>query len=107
MTDILKCKDCKYLLEMRSPESAKKYGQIYECSLGVMSDLTPDDYCSKAKPLPVIERTIGDVKVRCPYCDTVLENISIPDAIWNSSSFMCPFCGKYLVKEESDGNSST
>lgn len=98
MSGILKCKDCKYLLEMRSPESAKKYGQIYECNLGVMSNVTPDDYCSKAKPWPIIERTISDTKVRCPYCNTVWENINIPDEIWNSSSFMCPFCGKYLVR---------
>ena len=107
MSGLLKCKDCKYLQKLRSPDSAKKYGQIYECSLGVMSNFTPDDYCSKAEPWPILEKTIGDIKVRCPYCDTVWENISIPDAIWNSSSFMCPFCGKHLVREEEDGSGGT
>ena len=100
MSGVLKCKDCRYLLEMRSSESAKMYGQIYECGLDVMVCPTPDDYCSKAKPRPIIERTWGNAKVRCPYCDAVWENISIPDAIWISSSFMCPFCGKHLIKEE-------
>jgi len=98
MSDIIKCKDCRHLLKYRSPEQAEKYGQVYECQVDVIFCPTPDDYCSKAEPWPIIERTIGDSKVRCPYCDTVWENISIPDAIWNSSSFLCPFCGEYLVK---------
>ena len=98
MADIIRCKDCKHFEAWRTPEAAEKHGQIYECSLLVITNPSPDDYCSKAKPWPIIERTIGDTKVRCPYCNTVWENINIPDAIWNSSSFMCPFCGKCLVK---------
>lgn len=49
-SDIIRCKDCKYLQKLRFPEQViKKYGQIYECSLDVMPDPTPDDYCSKAE----------------------------------------------------------
>lgn len=49
MSDIVKCKDCKYFEQWRSLESEEKYGQLYSCSLLVITDPSPDDYCSKAK----------------------------------------------------------
>lgn len=32
MSDIIKCKDCKYFNAWRTSEGAEKHGQIYECS---------------------------------------------------------------------------
>jgi hypothetical protein len=49
MADIIKCKDCKHFEAWRTPEAAEKYGQIYECSLLVITNPSPDDYCSKAE----------------------------------------------------------
>lgn len=50
MPDIIKCKDCKHLQTWRSnPEVIEKYGQIYECGLLVITNPSPDDYCSKAE----------------------------------------------------------
>ena len=49
MSDIIKCKDCKYCERWRNPEQAEKFGQIYECHLLVITNPSPDDYCSKAE----------------------------------------------------------
>lgn len=50
MADIIKCKDCKYCVAWRSnPEVIEKYGQLYDCSLEVLTCPSPDDYCPKAK----------------------------------------------------------
>ena len=48
MKDCIKCKDCKYFQIWRTPEQAEKYGQVYECSKLVLSNPSPDDYCSRA-----------------------------------------------------------
>ena len=47
--EIIRCKDCKHLQKWRSEESAKKFGQIYECGIGVLRDPLPDGSCSKAE----------------------------------------------------------
>ena len=47
--EITRCKDCKYLQKWRSEESAKKFGQIYECARNVFDCPKPDDYCSWAE----------------------------------------------------------
>jgi len=49
MSDIIKCKDCKYFECWRTPEQAEKFGQIYECEKYVITNPSPDDYCSKAE----------------------------------------------------------
>ena len=49
MADIIRCKDCKYLERWRYSEDAKKNGQLYYCSLLVITNPSPDDYCSKAE----------------------------------------------------------
>lgn len=65
MSDIIKCKDCKYLQKLKFPEKViKKYGQIYECSLDTMPDPTPDDYCSKAKRKEAEQEPCDDVVSR-------------------------------------------
>ena len=46
--EIIRCKDCKHLQKWRSEESAKKFGQIYECARGVLNCPTPEDFCSRA-----------------------------------------------------------
>jgi hypothetical protein len=51
MSDIIKCKDCKYFECWRTPEQAEKFGQIYECEKYVITNPSPDDYCSKAEKM--------------------------------------------------------
>ena len=43
---IARCKDCKHVRKWRSEESAKKFGQVYECALGVLACPDPNDFCS-------------------------------------------------------------
>ena len=47
--EIVRCKDCKYVTRCRSEESARKFGQIYECRRRVFDAPKSDDYCSKAE----------------------------------------------------------
>ena len=47
--EIIHCKECKFLQKWRSEESAKKFGQIYECLRDVLISPLPDDFCSKGK----------------------------------------------------------
>lgn len=44
--EIIMCKDCKHLQKCRSEESAKKFGQIYECARNVLDCPKPEDFCS-------------------------------------------------------------
>lgn len=44
--EIIRCKDCKHIQRCRSEESAKKFGQIYECARNVFDSPKPEDYCS-------------------------------------------------------------
>ena len=46
---IIRCKDCKHVRKWRSEESAKKFGQVYECARGVLNCPNPEDFCSKAE----------------------------------------------------------
>jgi hypothetical protein len=46
---IIRCKDCKHLQKLRSEESAKKFGQIYECARNVFDCPKPEDFCSHAE----------------------------------------------------------
>jgi hypothetical protein len=47
--EIIWCKDCEHVRKWRSEESAKKFGQIYECARGVLNCPKPEDFCSKAE----------------------------------------------------------
>ena len=48
--DIIKCKDCKHFEAWRhNPEVIEKYGQLYNCSLLILTCPSPNDYCSKAE----------------------------------------------------------
>ena len=47
--ELIRCKDCKHIQKWRSEESAKKFGQIYECARGVLACPKPDDFCSYAE----------------------------------------------------------
>lgn len=47
--EIIKCEDCKHFQKWRSEESAKKFGQIYECERGILMCPLPDDFCSMAE----------------------------------------------------------
>lgn len=47
--EIIRCKDCKHLQKWRSEESAKKFGQIYECGRNVLNHPKPEDFCSHAE----------------------------------------------------------
>jgi len=50
MEDIIKCKDCKHFEIWRTTKLAERgYGQLYSCSLLVITNPSPDDYCSKAE----------------------------------------------------------
>ncbi len=43
---VVRCRDCKHVRKWRSEESAKKFGQIYECARGVLACPDPNDFCS-------------------------------------------------------------
>ena len=43
---VVRCRDCKYVRKWRSEESAKKFGQVYECACGVLACPNPNDFCS-------------------------------------------------------------
>jgi hypothetical protein len=47
--EVVRCKDCKHIQKWRSEESAKKFGQIYECAGGVLNCPKPEDFCSHAE----------------------------------------------------------
>lgn len=47
--EVIHCKDCKHLQKWRSEESAKKFGQIYECARNVFDCPKPEDFCSHAE----------------------------------------------------------
>lgn len=47
--EIIRCENCKHIQKWRSEESAKKFGQIYECARDVLACPKPDDFCSKAE----------------------------------------------------------
>ena len=47
--EIIRCKDCKHIQKWRSEESAKKFGQIYECARSVFGCPKPEDFCSWAE----------------------------------------------------------
>lgn len=47
--EIIRCKDCKHIQKWRSKESAKKFGQIYECARNVLNCPKPEDFCSRAE----------------------------------------------------------
>lgn len=46
---IVRCKDCKNFIKWRSEESAKQFGQIYDCARGVFACPEPKDFCSHAE----------------------------------------------------------
>ena len=46
---IIRCENCEYFIKQRSEESARKYGQIYECYKNIFMCPQPHDYCSRAK----------------------------------------------------------
>lgn len=48
-SEIIRCKDCKHLQKWRSEESAKKFGQIYECARHVFDCPKPEDFCSHSE----------------------------------------------------------
>lgn len=100
MADIIRCKDCKHCEAWRSnPEVIEKYGQIYECSLLVITNPSPDDYCSKAERK---ETSTMITRIWCPYCHTYWKNISIPKDIWDHGDFICSNCGEYLTRQEEE-----
>ena len=47
--EVIRCKDCKHIQTWRSEESAKKFGQIYECARSVLNCPKPEDFCSYAE----------------------------------------------------------
>ena len=47
--EIIRCEDCKHVQRWRSEESAKKFGQAYECARNVINCPKPDDFCSYAE----------------------------------------------------------
>ena len=46
---VVRCRDCKHVREWRSEESAKKFGQVYECAMHIISCPNPNDFCSYGK----------------------------------------------------------
>ena len=48
-SELIRCKDCKYVERARSEEAARKFGQIYICGRHVFPCPKPDDYCSWAE----------------------------------------------------------
>ena len=47
--ELIRCKDCKYVSTWRSKESARKFGQIYECLRDNLYNPHPRDFCSRAE----------------------------------------------------------
>lgn len=46
---VVRCHECKYVSTWRPEESAKKFGQIYECMRGVFPCSKFDDFCSRGE----------------------------------------------------------
>ncbi len=46
---VVRCRDCKYVRKFRSEESAKKFGQVYECVRYTIPCPNPTDFCSYGK----------------------------------------------------------
>ena len=49
VVQVVRCRDCKYVRKYRSEESAKKFGQVYECVRYTIHCPNPDDFCSYGK----------------------------------------------------------
>ena len=46
---VVRCRDCEHVRKWRSKESAKKFGQVYECVKNIIPCPNPNDYCSYSK----------------------------------------------------------
>lgn len=46
---VVRCINCKYVQKWRSEESAKKFGQLYECLKGIFACPKPNDFCSRGE----------------------------------------------------------
>lgn len=46
VVSVVHCRDCKHVRKWRSEESAKKFGQVYECAMHIISCPNPNDFCS-------------------------------------------------------------
>lgn len=46
VVSVVRCRDCKHVRKWRSEESAKKFGQVYECMKYIIPCPNPNDYCS-------------------------------------------------------------
>jgi len=46
---VVRCGECKYVTRWRSEESAKKFGQVYECARGVLTCPDPNDFCCRGE----------------------------------------------------------
>ena len=44
---VVRCWKCKYATRWRSGESARKFGQVYECVRGVLTCPDPNDFCCR------------------------------------------------------------
>lgn len=81
---MIHCKDCAYLTSWgRPPEVVAKYGQAYECRIGVLSCPNPNDFCSKAEAIQKCNKCgkIFDVFPNfCPNCGNQLrENLVLDE----------------------------
>lgn len=46
VVSVVRCWDCRHVRKWRSEESAKKFGQVYECVKHTIPCPNPNDYCS-------------------------------------------------------------
>lgn len=51
--EIIRCEDCKHVRKWGSEESAKKFGQVYECARGVFRCPEPGDFVAMQKEEPM------------------------------------------------------
>lgn len=46
---VVRCWKCKYVIKWRSEESARKFGQVYECRREVLTCPDPNDFCCRGE----------------------------------------------------------
>lgn len=46
---VVRCWKCKYVTKWRSEESARKFGQVYECRREVLTCPDPNDFCCRGE----------------------------------------------------------
>lgn len=90
--DIITCSECRYFQSWgRKGEALARFGQAYSCSIEMLPDPKPNDYCVRAEKK--IEKYIP--KTPCDLCA-----YNPPSSTDGKPCSMCPAVGKEVQNDD-------